>query len=435
MIIKKFLSSWTNTHKGSFDFFEPKKLNSLVNFINKNKSDNLIARGNGTSYGDAATKNNGKVISMLKFKKIINFNESKQEIHCQGGVTILDVINFLIEKGYFLNVTPGTYRATIGGAIAVDAHGKNYKKGSFGNYVTYLKLINSKGKIIEVDESKNKDIFFDTIGGMGLTGIILEAKIKVVQINTDTVLVEKKRISSLDEYFKLIDETKKQYEFHYAWIDSLSSKSLGRGVFYRANYDKTYNKINLKKKIYIPKFTPSITINKLSIFLFNLLYFYTAKNIFTQKKINIIDFFFPLENVKNWQYIYGSSGFYEMQCVIPIKNSKKGIKDLLKKITSSQLGSFICVIKPISQGRGSLSFGINGITLAIDLKNNLKSKKLHKDLENIVNYYDGRIYLCKDNLLTKESFNLMYNKNIKLFKKKYLLNIFNSDLSKRLGIK
>jgi len=435
MIIKKFLSSWTNTHKGNFDFFEPNELNDLINFIIKNKSDDVIARGSGTSYGDAATKNPGKVISMLNFKKIINFNENKKEIHCQGGVTILDLINFLIERGYFLNVTPGTYRATIGGAIAVDAHGKNYKKGTFGNYITYLKLIDSKGNIIEADENKNKDLFFDTIGGMGLTGIILEAKIKLIKINTDTIFIEKKRIGSLDEYFKLLNETKNKYEFHYAWIDSLSSKSLGRGVFYRANYDKTYNKIKLKKQINIPKFTPSITINKLSIFFFNLLYYYTAKSKFTQKKLNIIDFFFPLENIKNWQYIYGSSGFYEMQCVIPIKNSEEGIKDLLKEITSSQLGSFICVIKPISQGKGSLSFGINGITLAIDLKNNLKSIKLHKELEKIVNFYDGRIYLCKDNLLTKETFNLMYKNKIKIFKKKYLSNIFSSDLSKRLGIK
>lgn len=397
----------------------------------------VIARGNGRCYGDASLGES--IFSTKKLNKFISFDRLNGIIECESGVLLSDVLEISVPQGYFLYVTPGTKLISIGGAIASDVHGKNHhSEGCFSEYVLDFKLMTENGDIIICSKEENSEKFYATIGGMGLTGIILSARFKLKNIETAYIRQESIKAENLDEIFRLFDESE-SWTYTVAWIDCLQKgKDIGRSILMRGEHAFAHelpqkfskNPLRLKKKFSptVPFYFPGFVLNSLTVKLFNLLYFKRQ----TKKEVkNIIDYetyFYPLDAINDWNKIYGKSGFIQYQMVIPKENGKEGMKKILETIANSGNGSFLAVLKLFGKNNPEAynSFPIEGYTLALDFKVNSKLKKLVEQLDQTVQEFGGRIYLTKDSMskssLTDYLKNVESSKFVSLQHKRILNN-------------
>lgn len=397
----------------------------------------VIARGNGRCYGDASLGES--IFSTKKLNKFISFDRLNGIIECESGVLLSDVLEISVPQGYFLYVTPGTKFISVGGAIASDVHGKNHhSEGCFSEYVIDFKLMTENGDIIICSKEENSEKFYATIGGMGLTGIILSSRFKLKNIETAYIRQESIKAENLDEIFRLFDESE-SWTYTVAWIDCLQKgKDIGRSILMRGEHAFAHelpqkfskNPLRLKKKFSptVPFYFPGFILNALTVKLFNLLYYKKQ----TQKELkNIIDYetyFYPLDAINDWNKIYGKSGFIQYQMVIPKENGKEGMKKILETIANSGNGSFLAVLKLFGKNNPEAynSFPIEGYTLALDFKVNSKLKKLVEQLDQTVQEFGGRIYLTKDSMskssLTDYLKNVESSKFVSLQHKRILNN-------------
>ena len=389
----------------------PKEKEDLINLIKKGSS---IARGNGRSYGDSSININN-TIKMKNFNKIISFNEKNGQLIVESGVTLKNILEKYIPLGWFPFVTPGSKYVTIGGMIAADVHGKNHhKEGGLSNYVDWIDLIDHKGNLQRCSRNEKPDLFSYTNGGMGLTGIILRAAIRLRPIETGWIKQKTLIANNLDEVMEIF-ENSLESTYSVAWIDCFKKQNdIGRSVVLLGEHAKI-NEISEKKKfkpydIPIKKNKkiffnlPSWILNKWSNKIFNNLYFHYNK---IKNRENLVDwdsFFYPLDSILDWNKIYGKKGFAQFQCVIPYDQSRAGLKELLTKIDDSGLGSFLAVIKRFGDQDGKISFPMKGYTLALDFKINEKTLNLMDELDNITIKYNGRFYLAKDSRMSKKIF-------------------------------
>ncbi|WP_336690721.1 MULTISPECIES: FAD-binding oxidoreductase [unclassified Chryseobacterium] len=398
----------------------------------------VIARGNGRCYGDSSLGEH--IFSTKKLNKFISFDRLNGIIECESGVLLSDVLEIAVPQGYFLYVTPGTKFVSVGGAIASDVHGKNHHaEGCFSEYVIEFKLMIENGDIINCSREENSDKFWATIGGMGLTGIILTAKFKLKNIESAYIRQESIKAENLDEIFNLFEESE-SWTYTVAWIDCLQKgKNIGRSILMRGEHafqhelpQKFKEKpLRLKKKIEptVPFYFPGFVLNALTVKIFN--YFYYKKQ--SKKEVkNFIDyetFFYPLDFVHDWNKIYGKSGFIQYQMMIPKESGKEGMKKILETIANSGNGSFLAVLKLYGKENPEAynSFPFEGYSLALDFKVNSKLKKLIDQLDDIVEQYNGKIYLTKDSMsrssLTNYLKNVQSSKFVSLQHKRILNNI------------
>ena len=369
----------------------------------------IIARGNGRCYGDAALSEN--IFSTKRLNKFISFDRLNGIIECESGVLLSNVLEVIVPQGYFLFVTPGTKFITVGGAIASDVHGKNHHaEGCFSEYVIEFSLMSEKGEILICSKSENADKFWSTIGGMGLTGIILSAKFKLKNIESSYIRQESIKAENLDEIFKLFDESE-SWTYNVAWIDCLQKdKNLGRSVMMRGEHAFKHelpkklqdNPLLVKKNTSpsIPFYFPNFVLNNLTVKLFNFLYYSKQTKKEVKNFVHYESFFYPLDIVSDWNRIYGKSGFIQYQMVIPKEKGKEGMKRILETIAKSGNGSFLAVLKLFGKDNPEAynSFPMEGYTLALDFKVNKKLKKLVAQLDDIVEEFGGRIYLTKDSM-------------------------------------
>ncbi len=398
----------------------------------------VIARGNGRCYGDSSLGEH--IFSTKKLNKFISFDRLNGIIECESGVLLSDVLEIAVPQGYFLYVTPGTKFVSVGGAIASDVHGKNHHaEGCFSEYVIEFKLMIENGDIINCSREENSDKFWATIGGMGLTGIILTAKFKLKNIESAYIRQESIKAENLDEIFNLFEESE-SWTYTVAWIDCLQKgKNIGRSILMRGEHafqhelpQKFKEKpLRLKKKFEptVPFYFPGFILNSLTVKIFN--YFYYKKQ--SKKEVkNFIDyetFFYPLDFVHDWNKIYGKSGFIQYQMMIPKESGKEGMKKILETIANSGNGSFLAVLKLYGKENPEAynSFPFEGYSLALDFKVNSKLKKLIDQLDDIVEQYNGKIYLTKDSMsrssLTNYLKNVQSSKFVSLQHKRILNNI------------
>lgn len=380
----------------------------------------VIARGNGRCYGDASLGEH--IFSTKKLNKFISFDRLNGVIECESGVLLSDVLEISVPQGYFLYVTPGTKFVSVGGAIASDVHGKNHHaEGCFSEYVIEFKLMVENGEIITCSREENADKFWSTIGGMGLTGIILTAKFKLKNIESAYIRQESIKAENLDEIFRLFDESE-SWTYTVAWIDCLQKgKNIGRSILMRGEHAFQHElpqnlrekPLRLKKKFEptVPFYFPGFVLNALTVKLFNLLYFNKQR----KKEINNFTdyetFFYPLDAVHEWNRIYGKSGFIQYQMVIPKETGKEGMRKILETIAHSGNGSFLAVLKLFGRHNPEAynSFPVEGYTLALDFKVNSKLKKLVDQLDQIVEEFGGRIYLTKDSMSRSSLTNYLRN--------------------------
>ncbi|WP_374459811.1 FAD-binding protein [Chryseobacterium taeanense] len=398
----------------------------------------IIARGNGRCYGDASLGEH--IFSTKKLNKFVSFDRLNGIIECESGVLLSDVLEITVPQGYFLYVTPGTKFISVGGAIASDVHGKNHHmEGCFSEYVIEFKLMIENGDIITCSREENQEKFWATIGGMGLTGIILTAKFRLKNIQTAYIRQESIKAENLDEIFRLFEESE-NWTYTVAWIDCLQKgKNIGRSILMRGEHafqqelpqHLKEKPLRLKKKFEptVPFYFPGFVLNALTVKIFNFFYF---KKQSKKEVTNIIDyetFFYPLDFVKDWNKIYGKSGFIQYQMMIPKQTGKQGMKKILETIANSGNGSFLAVLKLYGKENPQAynSFPFEGYSLALDFKVNSKLKKLIDQLDDIVEEYNGRIYLTKDSMsrssLTNYLKNVQSSKFVSLQHKRIINNI------------
>ncbi len=367
-------------------------------------STSLIARGNGRAYGDAAL-NPHNTLAMMGCDRILAFDPASGDLTCEAGVLLSDILEIFVPRGWFPPVTPGTKFVTIGGMIAADVHGKNHHvAGSFGDHVRQLHLALADGRVVRCSQSENPELFSATRGGMGLTGVILDASFRLMPIETAYVRRETLRARDIDEVMMQC-ETSGDWTYSVAWIDCLArGPALGRSLLFRgehARIDELPADLRAaplagrsRRSRRVPVDFPRIAVNRWTISIFNEVYYQ-----FARRGVDLVDhdaFFYPLDALLEWNRIYGRSGFVQYQCALPSAASRAGLGELLSRIAATGMGSFMSVLKLFGPQEGLLSFPTAGFTLALDFPADSRTFALLAELDAIVLDHGGRLYLAKD---------------------------------------
>lgn len=368
--------------------------------------------GNGLSYGDCCLNPEGYLWSTRNLDHLISFDRETGLLKCEAGVLLMDIQSLVVPEGWMLPVTPGTQLITVGGAIANDVHGKNHHiMGSFSDHLTRIKFVRSDGELIECGPALNENWFAATVGGIGLTGLIVEADIQLKRVPGPWLESETIPYSNLTEFFKYADCSESDWEHTVSWIDCLAGSG-GRGLFMRGNFVSDGSRLKpSNKKLQVPFVPPISLVNKLSLRPFNEVYYWINKRKTGKRLVHYEPFFYPLDNLYDWNKMYGPRGFYQYQCVLPRNVGQVAVAEMLKEIGRSGQGSFLSVLKTFGnrQSIGMLSFPRPGVTLALDFPNNgSRTTELLDRLDRIVGEAKGRIYLAKDARMPKSLFESSY---------------------------
>jgi FAD/FMN-containing dehydrogenase len=372
----------------------------------------LIARGNGRAYGDSAL-NRAQTVDMRGFDRILAFDEATGQVVAEAGVLLADLIDVFLPRGWFPAVTPGTKFVSIGGAIASDVHGKNHHKdGAFGSFVDWIDIMGPDGQVRRASRTEETDLFAWTVGGMGLTGVILGAAVRLVPVESGWIRQTMTPAPDLATAMALF-EAGQEATYSVGWIDCLATgKDTGRSLVMlgehapqaelgaREQADRWAQKHKRAKTV--PLDFPGFALNGLSVRAFNTLYYANGKRQAGEALIDYDSYFYPLDAILEWNRIYGRKGFAQFQCVLPLEASQAGLTALLNQIARSGQGSFLAVLKRMGAQRSRFSFPMEGYTLALDFPMRRSTPALFAELERIAIDHGGRFYLAKDSMLTPE---------------------------------
>jgi FAD/FMN-containing dehydrogenase len=373
----------------------------------------IIARGNGRAYGDSAI-GSATTLDMRSLNRMISFDDTTGQLVAEAGVLLGDVIDAFLPRGWFPYVTPGTKFVSIGGATAADVHGKNHHcDGSFGEFVDWVDVMDAKGDVVRASRSEHADLFAWTVGGMGLTGVILRVAIRLRPVESawiqQTSLIAANLASVIQAF-----ENAQSSTYSVAWIDCLASgQNLGRSIMMLGEH-ATLGDLNAKqrahpfqtlqrKKKTIPIEAPAAALNKFSVKLFNALYWRKGKQSAGTRLVDWDSYFYPLDAILKWNRLYGRSGFVQFQCVLPLDQSEAGLTAILTETAAAGQGSFLAVLKRFGAQDSKLSFPMEGYTLALDFPANPKTLALIDRLDAITLNHGGRFYLAKDARMAAET--------------------------------
>jgi len=440
--MKKRIANWGNypsIQANEISFTLLRELKEKLLSLNKG-----IARGLGRCYGDAALSST--VISTLKHNHILDFDEATGIINVESGISLASLLEFVIPKGWFLPVTPGTKFITVGGALASDVHGKNHhSEGCFRNHVIEVDVINGECVVITCSPTFNKDLFQATAGGMGLTGIITRVKFRLKKIETAYIKQKLIKAKNLNEVIELFEKYS-EYTYSVAWIDCLKTgNGFGRSILMLGEHatledlpDSLKNNpldVPTKTSLTLPFYLPSFLLNRFTVAAFNFLFY----NKTLKKEVNNIisyePFFYPLDALHHWNKGYGKKGFVQYQFVLPLE-AKEGLIEILKRINNNGLASFLAVLKIFGEDNSLISFPMKGYTLALDIPVRKGLFEFLDELDVIVLKFRGRIYMSKDARMKPNVFYEGYTSS-KLFLNilaQHKANKFSSLLSERLNI-
>lgn len=441
--VSRELEGWGRFPVESCQVTRPEKRSAIAEAARSPEVPDIIARGLGRAYGDAALNQNSGVLLNEKLNRFLDFDQSSGLLHAEAGVSFADILQTFVPRGWFLPVTPGTKFVSLGGAIACDVHGKNHHRdGCLANFIEEIELLTADGQT-RILTRQDPAEFWATVSGMGLTGVILSAKLRLIPIETAQIATTYTRTQNLEETLAAFGQDER---FHYsvAWIDCLASGgSLGRSVLIRGNHApksavRNDNPLNFSsprgKKV--PLDFPDFALNPLSIKAFNAVYY--AAHPDAEKLVGFEPFFWPLDAIAGWNKIYGARGFIQYQCVLPFETSQRGLTKLLETISQAGQASFLAVLKTFGAANAApLGFPLPGHTLALDIPAGEGIAEFARQLNHIVLDYGGRVYLAKDAILDAATFRQMYPRHDEFAAVKQSLdpqNRFQSSLSKRLQI-
>lgn len=395
-------TGWGRAHSASGDVARPERASQLKRLLAQAP---VPAFGMRRSYGDAALTSDAPSLDMTRLDRVLSFDDTSGLVHVEAGLPIGDLGRMFAAKGWIPPVMPGTGFATIGGCIANDVHGKNHHVvGSFGQHVTEITLI--QGDKTLVITPSDKGIFQATVGGMGQTGVIASAKMKMAPCKGDLMVLTERRIDNLDEFFVAFDDSSADYTV--GWIDATAKgANLGRGVLEESEITSGVNPGSGKSKS-VPFNAPHWALSAPIVRLFNEMYFRRVPATGRTSVKPITDPFFPLDAIHNWNRLYGKNGFNQFQCVVPL-NATNCLRIMLERIAASGLASPLAVLKKMGAGHaGYMSFPMEGYTLAVDFPNRGSAEYLVRDLTDLAREAGGRIYFAKDGLAQAKQIAGMY---------------------------
>lgn len=412
----ELISNWNNYPKVNAEVFTTDHVPSVQALVRTSKT--IIARGNGRSYGDASLHD--VVFNSLLLNRIIHFDEKAGTIEVESGILFARILEHIVPVGFFLPVVPGTKYITVGGAIAADIHGKNHCiTGSISRHIVSLTLCIEDGTILTCSPTENSDLFYTTCGGMGLTGVILSATLKLMLIET---MMMKTTLICAQDFDSLFEVYEKNISSHYiaTWLDVQSFKDNRITSVTDLATHLLKNELPGKKQIIplnagwppvnIPSGLNGILLNPMSIKVYNTYHFY--KSLFS-KKVKIEhsnSFLFPLDSIRNWNELYGTKGMLQYQFVIPLSDSQLILKKIFNEVNISSQPVYLAVMKRLAAAdpRSVMSFPMEGYTVSMDFKRSTEVFSLLDRLDHIVADAGGRIYLAKDARMNKYTFKKTY---------------------------
>lgn len=441
------LSGWGRTAPTVARVETPVSDDELQEMVRAAGERGVLARGMGRSYGDAAQNGGGVVLDQTRRERVLHVDEGSGVIRVEAGISLDALMRTFVPQGWFVPVTPGTRQVTVGGAIGADIHGKNHHlSGTFGHHVRSLDLLLANGEIATLTPADT--LFWATVGGMGLTGVVLRAEIAMTAIETAWCSVDTQRCANLDALLTAMADDA-AHEFSVAWVDCLAKGgNLGRSVLTRGRFatrtelpeKKAENPLSYNPRVLLsaPPFVPGRLLNKYSVGAFNEVWFRKAPANREGELQTITTFFHPLDGVADWNRIYGSGGLIQYQIVVP-DGHEDTIGTCIEAFSSAGAASFLAVLKRFGpENAAPLSFPMSGWTLALDVPATMPDLgPLLNRLDELVIEAGGRGYLAKDSRMSPETFRAMYPRYPAWAAVRDAADpnhVFRSDLARRLQL-
>jgi FAD/FMN-containing dehydrogenase len=376
--------------------------------------DGVLAVGMGRSYGDSCLLKDGNLLVTTGMDRILSFDPATGLLTAEAGMTLAQILDFAVPRGFFLPVSPGTKYVTLGGAIANDIHGKNHHvAGTFGCHVTQFELVRSNGDRRLCSPTENADWFAATIGGLGITGFIAWATLRLKPIVSRGIDYEGIQFHGIDEFLDLTNQSR-NIEYTVSWADCASiGKNFCRGVFMQGDHSQQPGELkpSPEPKLLFPFEAPGFALNHTTVSLFNTAFFHKQ---ISKRIVSVQDyepFFYPLDKILHWNRMYGKRGLLQFQYVIPWEHAREGTIAIMQQVAKSGLASFLAVLKAFGDvpSPGMMSFPKPGITLALDfpIKPD-KSFPLVERLADMTREFGGRLYPAKDAAMTASQFQAFY---------------------------
>jgi decaprenylphospho-beta-D-ribofuranose 2-oxidase len=414
------LTGWGRTAPSRAAVYRPGGAGELAALLANGHPRGALARGLGRCYGDAAQNAGGQVFATDGLSDLRELDSETGRVTVGAGMAIEALLDVVVPRGWFLSVTPGTRRVTVGGAIAADVHGKNHHRdGSFGRHLRSFVLLTPSGERLTLTAENSPAAFWATAGGMGLTGVILEATLQLLPVETARVRVHRQRAGDLDQLMQLMEAADRRHRYSVAWIDCLArGAALGRSVLICGDHARR-DELPAPARadplarapgahFPAPPWAPSRLLNRLSIRAFNELYFRRAPRAEEGRLESLDSFFYPLDAIPDWNRLYGRRGLLQYQFVVPF-GQEDAVRAVLERLSTAQCPAFLAVIKRMGAEAGPLSFPMPGWTLAVDMPAAGGALgPLLDGLDELVAAAGGRIYLAKDSRLRPELLKAMY---------------------------
>ncbi len=382
--------------------------------VTHNLHEGVLPVGMGRSYGDVCLLKEGNLLVTTGMNRLLAFDETTGVLTAEAGITLAQILDFSVPRGFFLPVSPGTKYVTLGGAIANDIHGKNHHiAGTFGAHVPAFELVRSDGSRRLCSASQNPELYAATIGGLGLTGLITWAQLKLRPIVSRKIDYEGIQFHGVDEFLDLTNQSG-HIEYTVSWVDVTSSgKNFARGIFMQGDHSEVPGPLTVspEPKLVFPIEAPGFALNPVSVSLFNTAFFHKQIHKRVVALQDYEPFFYPLDKVLHWNRMYGKGGLLQFQYVIPWDNAREGTIAILKEVAKSGLASFLAVLKAFGDvpSPGLMSFPKPGITLALDfpIKPDRSFPLFHR-LAEMTRELGGRLYPAKDAAMTPQQFQAFY---------------------------
>jgi decaprenylphospho-beta-D-ribofuranose 2-oxidase len=398
----------------------------------------VTPRGLGRSYGDSSLGD--RMVDLTALDHLIAFDEASGRLTCEAGLSLSEVLAVMLPRGWFLPVTPGTRFVTVGGAIASDVHGKNHHRdGSFTDHVSSFRLLVASGEVLDVSRSSHPDLFSATCGGMGLTGVVLDATFSLRPVSSrnidETVVKTPSLDGALDAFEEYADVT-----YSVGWIDLVATGArLGRSLVMLGEHaDDGDLGPAAEGGVPVPVDTPARLLNRYTVTAFNALYYGRVRRPLVRHRVGYEPFFYPLDRLSDWNRLYGRQGFLQYQFVVPHEGGREAVTEAVRLIARSGLASPLAVLKVFGAGNESmLGFPRPGYTLAVDLKAGPEALALCDDLDRLVLAAGGRLYLTKDSRMSAETFAASYPRveEFQEVRRRYgATDVFVSAQARRLGL-
>ncbi|MFI5016323.1 MAG: FAD-dependent oxidoreductase [Dongiales bacterium] len=389
----------------------PERVSELPAILAAAGEEGIIVHAGGRSYGDSALNGGGRAILTRRLDRLLEFDPASGLLAAEAGVSFEDLRRLFLPRGFLAPVTPGTAFATLGGAVANDVHGKNQDQaGNFGSHVEWLDLMLPSGEVRRLTAAD--PLFRATVGGLGLTGVILAVAFRMMAVPSRFVVLRERRMADLDAFLAALEVERRQAVYSVGWIDALArGRALGRGLLEAADPappspSDSYAEAKGRR---FPIDLPALALNPLSIAAFNALYWRRVPAEGRERRVAYDRFLYPLDAIGDWNRLYGRRGFHQFQALLPESEGSTGIRALLEACAASRAASFLAVLKTMGrEGAGLLSFGGRGYTLALDFPARPGSDDLLLGLERLVLDHGGLIYLAKDSRLSAAGFAAMY---------------------------